>query len=184
MGTALDWIGQIADWLGMFIPRRILLDTRMAAVKWPRGKKAVALGPGVHFYWPLTTTIDTFPTVFQTDDMPSQTLVTTDGQTVVISAMIGYEIEDIKKVLTSNYSVEKMIQNLGLPAIRRVCCKLTWEELKSRDQKGTLETELRNAVKRVLEERGIRVTEATLTDLAPCRVYRMVQSTMSDSQEG
>jgi len=178
--SALAWVGQIAAWLGQWIPRWVILDCTMGGVKFVGGKRAVALKPGIHFYWPARTTLQTYPTARQTDNLPSQILVTTDDKTVVISAMIVYQVEDIEMLLAHTYSAEKTIQDIGLSAIRRVCCRMTWADLKAEDQKGTLDTKLKNAAGSGLEDYGVLVLKTMLTDLAPCRVMRLVQSTASD----
>ena len=180
MQGAFEWIGQIIAWFGMFVPRWIVLDATMGGVKFVRGARAVALAPGIHWYWPVLTTLQTYPIARQTDNLPSQILVTTDDKTIVISAMIVYQVEDIEMLLAHTYSAEKTIQDIGLSAIRRVCCRMTWAELKAEDQKGTLDTKLKNAASSGLEDYGVLVLKTMLTDLAPCRVMRLVQSTASD----
>src|SRR5579859_4527310 len=95
MESALAWIGKIADWLGQWIPRWVIFDTTMGGVKFIRGKRAVPLGPGVHFYWPATTILDTYPTARQTDDLRSQTVVTADDKVIVVSGQIVYEVTDV-----------------------------------------------------------------------------------------
>jgi regulator of protease activity HflC (stomatin/prohibitin superfamily) len=178
---AFEWIGKLVDWIAQFFPRWIILTPVMGAVKFVRGSRAVALGAGIHWYWPATTTVESYPTARQTDNLPTQTLVTSDDKTIAISAMVVYEVEDIEKLLAHTYSAEKTIQDLCLSAIRRVCCKMTWDDLKTEDRRGTLDTKLKNAAKWELENYGIRVLGAVLTDLAPCRVLRLVQSTASDT---
>jgi regulator of protease activity HflC (stomatin/prohibitin superfamily) len=181
MQGAFEWIGKLVDWFAQFFPRWIILDMTMGGVKFVGGAKAVALGPGIHWYWPARTSLQTYPIARQTDNLPTQTLVTSDDKTIAISAMVVYEVEDIEKLLAHTYSAEKTIQDLCLSAIRRVCCKMTWDDLKTEDRRGTLDTKLKNAAKWELENYGIRVLGAVLTDLAPCRVLRLVQSTASDT---
>ncbi len=180
MQGAFEWIGQIIAWFGAFVPRWVILDTTMGGVKFVGGKRAVALGPGIHWYWPARTNLQTYPIARQTDNLPSQILVTTDDKTVVISAMIVYQVEDIEMLLAHTYSAEKTIQDIGLSAIRRVCCRMSWADLKAEDQKGTLDTKLKNAAAAGLEDYGVLVLKTMLTDLAPARVLRLVQSTASD----
>ena len=153
----------------------------MGGVFFVGGKKAVALGPGIHWYWPARTNFHTYPIARQTDNLPSQVLVTTDDKTVVIGAMIVYQVEDIEMLLAHTYSAEKTIQDIGLSAIRRVCCRMSWADLKAEDQKGTLDTKLKNAAASGLEDYGVLVLKTMLTDLAPARVLRLVQSTASDT---
>jgi hypothetical protein len=45
----------------------------------------------------------------------------------------------------------------------------------------TLDTELKNAALADLKEYGIKVWKVMLTDLAPCRVLKIVQSVSNDN---
>lgn len=182
MESALAWIGKIAEWVGAFIPRWIILDVTMGGCKYVGGKKLVPLGPGVHFYWPARTTIDTYPIARQTDDLRSQTLVTTDDRTIVVGGMITYKVNDIAKLLGSSFHAPTSIKIVALAAIHNVCCRMSWAELKLEQQRGTLDTKLKNTARRELEDYGVTVIDVQLTDLAPTRVYKLMQSTSKDEE--
>src|SRR5216684_1090213 len=103
MESALAWIGKLAEWIGAFVPRWIILDTTYGGVKYVGGKRPVALGPGIHWYWPARTTTDLYPTARQTDDLRSQTVVTADDRAIVVGAQITYEVSDIMKLLPTTF---------------------------------------------------------------------------------
>jgi antitoxin component of RelBE/YafQ-DinJ toxin-antitoxin module len=48
--------------------------------------------------------------------------------------------------------------------------------LKEKSRKGTLDTALKNEAKAALEEYGVKVVKVMLTDMAPARVLRIVQT--------
>ncbi len=182
MGSALEWIGQIADWLGRWIPRWVILDTRVGGVKFVRGGRVKVMPPGgIYFYWPLITTIDTYPVVRQADDLRTQTIVTADDKIISVGGMVIYEIGDIEQLLTKVFNAIRTINDITLTAIHDVCCRMTWEELKAEQRRGTLDTKLKNAAKSALSEYGVVVIKVMLTDLAPCRVLKLVQSISNDS---
>jgi hypothetical protein len=68
MESAFAWIGQIAEWIGQWIPRRAILDTTEGAIKYtgfflPRRLRVRFRGfdgdmkisvceAGIHWYWP------------------------------------------------------------------------------------------------------------------------------------
>lgn len=185
MESALAWIGQIASWVGQWIPRWVILDPTMGAVKYVGGKKVVALGPGIHFYWPARTNLDTYPTARQADDLRSQTIMTADEDAeiaIVVGGMIVYEVFDILKLLPTTYRATQTVKDLALTCIHDVCCQMTFRELRAEQRKGTLDTKLKNAAKKALEEYGIRVLKVQLTDLARARVYKVMQSTSRDEE--
>lgn len=192
MGSALDWIGQIASWIGQWIPRWVLLDSTMGAVKfegfflparWRRYKgnmRTTVWGPGIWWFWPATTFVSTYPTAFQTDNLPSQTMETADGVAITVGGMLTYTVDDVAKLLTQTHSGVKMVQVLTLAAVHDVCCNLDWDQLRAEQRRGTLDTKLRNAAQRQLTDFGVRVSKCMLTDLAKTRVYRLIQSTQQD----
>lgn len=197
MEGAFQWLSQIADWLGRWIPRWQIIDTTYGGVKFvgyllpqtlrvkcggfPGDMKVLKLGPGIHWFWPATSTLNVYPIARQADDLRSQTFVTTDGRTVTVGGMLVYEVEDIEKLLAHTYQASQTVKDIALTAIHDVCCQMAWEELLLAQRKGTLDTKLKAEAKKALEPYGVKVLKTMLTDLAPCRVLRLVQSTATDN---
>lgn len=193
MSEALAWVGQIAEWIGQFIPRWKHIDTTFGGVKFtgfflPRRlrvkcggfdgeMKIETLGPGLHWFWPATSTIDIYPTARQTDDLRSQTLVTTDGKSIVVSGMVVYEVVDVEKLLTQNFKATQTISDISLTAVHDVCCQLSWQDLQADQRSGALDKKLLAETRKALAPYGVKVVKTMLTDLAPCRVLRLLQST-------
>lgn len=180
MESALAWIGQIAEWIGKFFPRWIVMPVNMGGVKYVGGSRVVAMGPGIHWYWPARTVIDTYPTARQTDNLPSQNLMTADHKVIGVGALVIYDVSDVARLLSTTHSAQRTIQDIALAAIHGVCCDMTLSALHEEQRRGTLDTKLKNAAKRQLEDYGVRVLKVQLTDFSPSRVLRLVQST----QEG
>jgi regulator of protease activity HflC (stomatin/prohibitin superfamily) len=179
--AALAWVGQIAEFIGKFFPRWIIIPVTMGGVKYVRGWKVVTMEPGIVWYWPVTTMIDTYPTVSQTDNLPSQTVESEDDLAFTVGGMVTYSVFDVAKLLTGSHTGTMRIQATTLAAIHTVCSRMTWQDLKREQRKGTLDTKLRNAAGKALFEFGVRVEECQLTDLARTRVYRLIQSTQQDA---
>jgi regulator of protease activity HflC (stomatin/prohibitin superfamily) len=196
MGTALDWIGQIAAWIGQWIPRWRIVAPTEAAVKaegffLPRSLRVrfrgfdgdmrlTPCGPGLHWYWPATTLMDTYPTKFQSDNLPSQTFETADDKTITVGGVVSYTVIDIIKAITGTHSAMKTIQVHTLAAIHEVCCRMTLDELNTEQRRGTLKTKLRNQAQTPLAEFGVKIEDCRLTDKARSRALRLIQSTQQD----
>lgn len=185
MESALAWIGQIAQWVGQWFPRWETLDMATGALKtrgsfFRAGVTLIPCGPGLHWWWPATTKWETYPVAFQTDNLPSQTVETADGQSVTVGGMISYRVADIQKLITECHSPVMAIRTVTLPAIHQVACRMEWEKLKEEQRRGTLDTKLRNAVKVRLETFGISVDSVELTDMTEVVSLRLIQSTQSD----
>lgn len=183
MGTsAFAWLSSLVEWFGQFFPRWIILETTMGGVKFVRGNKLVPLVPGIHWYWPAVTRVTLYPCVNQTDELRSQTIVTTDDRTIDVSGLLRYDVPNPTILLSQNYDGKIAIADVSLTAIHDVCCRLSWEELKTEQRRGTLKTKLKNAARKELEDMGVRVLEMTLTDMAICRVLKVKQSMRSDGE--
>lgn len=180
MDSALAWIGSIADWVGKFFPRWEILDTTAGAIKFVRGSKVKVCGPGIHWYWPATTRFVAYPTARQAEDLRSQTFVTKDDKVIVVGGMIVYEVVNLEPLLAHTYDAPQTIKDISLTVVHDVCCQLTWEELKEQQRNGKLDRALRAEAKKVLEPYGVKVLKMMLTDCAPARVLKLLQSTSAD----
>ena len=176
MEGAFTWLSQLIEWLGRLFPRLVILDGTEAAVKWVRGKHPKYCGPGLHWYWPIVTTFSQAATARQADRLQAQTIVTTDDKTIIVSGLIVYTIPDLLTLLTTTYHAQTAVADITLTAIHDVCCQMSWEELKGEQRRGTLDTKLKNAAQRELKNYGISVIKLMLTDLAPAKVLKLVQS--------
>lgn len=180
METALAWVGQIASWIGQWIPRWNILDTTEGACKFVRGKRVVVCTAGIHFWWPATTVFITYPTARQTDRLETQTMESKDGKTFMVSGTLTYQVEDLGKLLPYTHSATKNTIDTAMTALHDVCCDFTWDELQLEQRRGTIKTKLRNEAQKQLSEYGIKVLKLQLNSLARCRVIKVSQSTSSE----
>lgn len=180
MDSAFIWLREIAEWLGRFVPKWIILDTTEGAIKYVKGKRIVMCGPGVHWHWPITTTWQAYPTAQQTDRLETQTMVTTDGKTFIVAGTITYWVTDLSLLLPVVHMATRNTVDLSMVALHDVCCEMSWEELQSENRRGTLKTKLKNAAQKQLEEYGVKVKRFQLNTLAPCRVLKISQSTSNE----
>lgn len=177
MTDALAWIGQIADWLGRFFPRWVIISATEAGVKFVRGKRIVPMRPGIAWYWPASTEVKFYPTVRQPLNLPSQTVLTRDGKPVAVGGAFEYEVPDPTPLLTGVLDPDQTIRLVAAGAVHKVCSSLTYDELSNQ---RLLRLRLRREIRHRLEHLGVRVITATLTDFAPCRVLKLLQSTSID----
>jgi regulator of protease activity HflC (stomatin/prohibitin superfamily) len=180
MEGALAWIGQIAEWVGRFVPRWEIIPTTHGGVKFVKGHKVVPLGPGLHFFWPLVTELTTYPMARQAVDLRTQTFVTHDDKVIAVGGLIVYEIKDIAAILAHTYDPQETIRDITATAIHDVCCQKSWDELKAGQRSGSLDRDLRRETAKGLDSYGVKVLKTTLTDLAPCRVLKVISSSSKD----
>lgn len=198
MEGAFAWLNKIFDFLWQFVPQFVIVPVQGQALvtrtvllrdllrlRWRPEAKITVVLPGFHVFWPLTTSLDIYPTAYQTAPLVAQDVVTSpdaDGKrkTIMARGVLAYSISDLAKIYAETYDPDDTIKDIAGASMHHVLCSQTWEEL-CKGQGRTLDTKLRNAVKKDLSDRGVEVHQFTLTSLAPSRVLRLVQST---SQEG
>ena len=173
MDSALAWVGQIAAWVGRFIPRLLVIEATHGGVKFVRGWKVRQLNSGMHIYWPLTTKVSFFPIARQADDLRSQTLTTRDAITVAASALIVFEVSDIKTLLSTTYDPDTTIQEIALTAVQDTLTELSWDEIRETPRRR-LDIQLRSSARAELKPYGVNVLKMSLVDLAPCKVIRLL----------
>jgi regulator of protease activity HflC (stomatin/prohibitin superfamily) len=180
MDAAFAWVGWIADWFSQWIPRWTIIRTTHGGVKFIRGHKTIPLGPGWHCFWPLTTELLIYPTARQAVDLRTQTLMTTDGKTIVVGGLIVYEITDIEAALAHTFDTDQTIKDVALSAIHDTLVKMSWVDVRTAQELGTLNLKLRSRVRKELKTYGVKVLKTTITDLAQTRVYKVIQTTAQD----
>lgn len=181
MENALAWIGQIADWIGRFVPRWVILDTTQGAVKFVRGKRPVALGPGIHWYWPATTELREWAIARQSLNLPAQTITTRDSKVIAVGGLLIFKVSDVLTLLAKNWDADRSIRDVAAGVVHEVCSQSEWGELQMAKNDGSLNRELRRVMRKRLRPFGVQVLGATLTDFAPCRVLKVIQSTSQDA---
>ena len=170
MDSALGWIGQIAAWVRQFIPKWIVIPTTHGGVKWVKGKRLVELKPGIHWYWPVVTILQTYPIVRQSVDLRPQVMVATDGKTFSAGVVVTYTVADLAKLLSTTFDPDEVMSEISLAAIYSVLTKLTLEELQPND----ISLALTAAIQELVTPYGVQVVRAALTEMSPCRVVKLI----------
>lgn len=180
MESAFSWLGAIFEWIGQWIPRILIVDTTHAAVKYVWGKNAIPLGPGWYLWWPISTQVTMYPVARQACDLKAQTITTHDGRTVIVGGLLVYEIVDVLAAVATTFEPEETAKTIVLASIHDVCAQYSWPELQEHLRSGKLGKEMKAEAKKDLDKYGVKVLSLTLTDLAPCRVLKLVTASTGD----
>jgi regulator of protease activity HflC (stomatin/prohibitin superfamily) len=166
---------------GNLFPRITHVQQTHRAVKFA-GSHAKELSPGIHWWWPLTTEIEEIPVARQTVNLPSQSLVTADGKSVVVGGVVIYSIKSAMDAICKNYDHEDTLKDVSMCTISRVISGLTWNDLLSEHRSGQLRVQLTKSARQSLRPFGFRVSRADLTDISPARVFRVFQDRPSNTE--
>jgi regulator of protease activity HflC (stomatin/prohibitin superfamily) len=169
-----DWIGDVAEWLGKFVPRLEVMNTTECGIAFVRGKPKV-IQPGRLYIWmPLWTEIVTRPFVRQTINLPVQTLMVEHNEKLVslmVSAVVVYEVRDIQLAICQTEDLEAAIRDLALASVKDAVCEYTLEALI--DEAEAVDKAILRSLRAKLYSLGVKVRNVFLSDITTCRVLRV-----------
>lgn len=162
MIAAFDWLNRLMEAALDVVPQRYLVKKTHAGVKFKWGQSQL-IEPGFHWWWPLTTQIDVYPTVIQTTNLENQTLTTSDGQVLGLSGIVRYRVPDVHTFLTEVWDGEDTIRDIVLSAISEYVEEHTAEELTGDFAR------IKASVGKELESFGIKVIKVSLSHFVVCK---------------
>lgn len=181
MDNAFAWLRDCAEWLARFIPKWRVVATTHGWVKFGPKGKVLCGGPGIVWWWEVTTELHTYPVVRQTVPLPTQVVTTTDEQTVAVSGLLVYEITDLEKILAHTYDPEDTVKDIASSSLHDVLSRQSWPEIRT-GQGRTLDTRLKNYARKDLDDYGVNVIKFTLTTCAKCTVARDIRSVFQEGE--
>lgn len=171
---AFSWIADIVQAFGKLVPRLCIVTATKQGVKWRSGKDVRPMGPGLHWYWPLTTEISIIVTARQTLNLPTQVLMTSDRQQIVVGTLVVYRINDIVEAIGKrNWDVDTTVSDITQAAIVEVISKQKLNDLLT-DISGSIEKKLTAACRKRLRQFGVYVQRCAVTDFSTCKVYKLI----------
>lgn len=168
--SAFGWIGELAHWLAEWMPHLLHVPKGQRAIKFIRGRTEEK-GPGLHWYWPVTTTPSAYPVVRQVLSLPTQTLTTKDGRTVIAGAVVVYSIANLTAFMVENYDAEDSVGELSEAGVRKAVTERTFKQLQ--DAQADVDSRLSARTQRLLAPLGVEVEYVRLTDFAPSSVVSL-----------
>ena len=173
----LELLSQVAHTLFSIVPRMLIIRATHAGIKYRFGKHAIAMGPGLHWYWPLITEVDIRVVARQTNKLKPQVLETKDGVPVIVGAYIVLYINDIVSASAKNWDIDNTVDDIARSAVVEVVTNHSYDELRN----GAVR-QLTRLCRSKLKQFGVGVRRAGVTDLCKCRVYRVVGGMNDDGE--
>lgn len=140
-------------------------------VYFKQGKDHKLLRPGFHLHRPIIDSIETMSVVPQTINLPTQSLVTKDGEAITLSSNLEYKITNVRKVYTRVHDLDDSIHNTGMGYLAHFVRKYDYGELTSHPQR--LEKRVLDGLNDKVNPWGVKVNEFYVTDLVKARQYRL-----------
>lgn len=169
----LSWIGDLVELFISFVPHLDNMKANHAGIKFKRGGKVQEIKPGLYWYWPIVTEVQELPTKRQTMRLDTQTLTTTDDQTIATSAVVVYEINNIRKAIVDTWDIEETIGDAAQYAVVQAITSRSFEEARAA-MTGAIPDELKKQCAKDLRQFGVAVKDAFLSDLTFTTAYRVM----------
>lgn len=134
------------------------------------------IGPGFHWKWPLFEYVLEATTCVTTTRLPAQTLTTKDGKSVVVAAIIKYEIRDVKPYLLDIFDQNDVLVDVVMGAVRAAIAEVDWAATFTAPPEKSIVEQVRARVNRY----GFSVQAITFTDLGVVRSIRLIQPHAKD----
>jgi len=171
MSIGLDWINDVAEWFGSLIPEWDLLQSNEAGVKFLPGGKVKVIEPGIYWFWPVTTNIETIDTKRQTLTF-GQRLTTKDGVTVQCNTVIVFTINDVRKALVDTYDFEDTIGEAAQKLTVKPIMSRTFEQIcADMADSNDMRNEVTRAARTLLSDYGVEVLDGYVCDFTETRVF-------------
>ncbi len=174
----MGWLVTFIDRLFIWVPRCILVRLTHGGVKWrgslwSHGLEVIELKPGLFWYWPLVTDYQLVVVARQPVDLPTMSLLTCDGKSIVISASVIFRVNNvILAIAERNWDADAttvdITQNVIFDAVRI----RTLENL--RQESNSLKQDLTETAKNELKKFGIHVERVLLKDFDVSKTYRIL----------
>ena len=171
MSTGLEWINSVAEWFGALIPDWDLLQVNEAGVKYLPGGKVKVIKPGIYWFWPVTTNVETISTKRQTLTF-GQRLTTKDFSTVQCNTVIVFTINDVVKALVETMDFEDTIGEAAQKLTIKPIMSRTFDEIcDDMAESNNMRNEVTSAARSLLSDYGVKVLDGYVCDFTETRVF-------------
>lgn len=177
MEGAFSWLGQLAEWLGRFVPRVVIVQDNQALLAYVRGRRGVVTGPRLAVFWPFWTEASTYYVNEQLLTLTPQVLETSDGKTIVVQAVVTFRIVDVEKFGAEVYEAEESLGEALGEAVQGTVLACTWEQLQG--GRAAIRNKLQDLASKATERFGVAIHKVRINSMARCRVLALYQASFA-----
>lgn len=163
-------IDVLVECFTFFVPFTVIDDyERGVLLRFGRFKREV--GPGFHWRWPFN--IDNVlndSVVPRTMNLAAQAVVTSDGRTYILGAIVTAEIRDIRKALLDVENVDGAVKDSCCATIATHAGRVNGATLALE----TFAEEVTAACRKMAFRYGIEIHRVRFYEVAPIRAFRLV----------
>jgi regulator of protease activity HflC (stomatin/prohibitin superfamily) len=108
--------------------------------------------------------------------LPAQSLVTADGENIVVKSVIKYRIVDVKTFCLELFDSVDAISDISQGIIKFLIMKNNWEQCRGDEIDNEITKKIRASVKKY----GVEIDQVTLTDIAKIRTIRLINESITN----
>ncbi len=128
------------------------------------------LDPGIYFNIPHFDDVEFCVHVTTTLDLPAQSVLTSDGESIVIKGVVKYRISNVEKFYTEVTDAIGALRDISMGCIFDACADMSWDELRTADLPDVITPKVRKMAFRW----GMEVDRVTITDLSKMKSLRLI----------
>jgi regulator of protease activity HflC (stomatin/prohibitin superfamily) len=140
------------------------------------GKAVRCLEPGLHFKWPFINSTLLMMIKMKTIKLSEQSIRTNDGVSVVVKAIVKYEVEDVMRAALEVNDPVDAIADMTQGIIKRMVSGLTWTECEKMD----MENEVAKKARVEAKKWGLKIIEVNFSDFDQITSFRLLNSSVKD----
>lgn len=184
MTGALAWLNDLAQWIGRWFPRLVIVHPTHCGVRFGRKGSAVAVGAGLIFYWPLIHDLIEVPITTISYQTCAQTLPALQmagamfPRNATVACAVQFRIIDPIVASVKALNFHAIVDNRV-----RACIAEAWSEdcLERREWLAPA----RAAAVSALKDYGIEIEHIDVTDISfGCTLKNLSDWSYSDGTDG
>jgi len=140
-----------------------------AAIVLRLGRYHRSIAVGFHWKWPLAEHVMSVDTVIQIMHLPTQTLLTSDHKSVIVSAIVKYQIRDAKSYILQIMHDTDVLQDTAQGAIKQAIADHGLAQI------ADIEDVVLRKVRRAVNAYGFKIHSVTFVDLGPIKSFRILR---------
>lgn len=161
----IGWLGEFIEFLLSFVPRFTFVQWNERGVRYVSGRKPTEVQPGLRWYWPVCTKIETHHVCRHVLQVASMSLETSDSIPVQVGMVLTYHITDVVAYEVENFDADDSMAELAQAGLRNIVMEMSWEKLTKRaPEDSLLEGMLTRRMQQTLGKFGVEVESARPTD--------------------
>lgn len=164
----MESISKIIDAISTMFQWWFIVTPWEKAVRVRGGKKVKVVGEGIYFKIPFFDSVYIQNTKVRVVDLPVQTITTLDKQTLTISSIVGYSIDDILTLYNTLYHPDSTIANIVMGRISEYISTHNLDECSPQKVESAMKRELNKT------EFGISYKYVRVVSHAVVRTYRLI----------